>query len=236
MQEKIEILVCDDDKDIVFAISKLLEGEGYFIHKAYNGIEALEVLSENDDIRLIIIDVMMPRLDGISTMMKVRESKNIPILILSAKTEESDKILGLNLGADDYITKPYSPTELTARVRSSLRRYLYLGSAPTRIADNALKIGGLCLDTQAKQLYVDNEPIALTATEYRIIELLMRNPGHIFSAEEIYTKCWREDSYAVENTVMVHIRHIREKIEINPKEPKYLKVVWGMGYKMENLK
>jgi len=236
MQERIEILVCDDDKDIVFAISKLLEAEGYIIHKAYNGVEALEVLSQNDDIRLIVIDVMMPRLDGLSTMMKLRESKNIPVLILSAKTEESDKILGLSLGADDYITKPYSPSELVARVKSSLRRYLILGSAPQRLSSNSVKIGGICLDMQAKQLYVDNEPVALTATEYKIMELLMCNAGRIFAAEEIYSKCWKEDSYAVENTVMVHIRHIREKIEINPKDPQYLKVVWGMGYKIEKIR
>lgn len=195
------ILVVDDDKDIVGAIAKLLEMEGYKVIKAYDGLEALEKLTENS-IQLILIDVMMPKLDGLSTMMKIRATENIPILVLSAKSEDTDKVLGLSMGADDYITKPYNPMEL---------------------------------DTKAKSLKVDGEPVKLTATELKILELLMKNAGRIFSAEEIYSKVWNEDAYAVENTVMVHIRHIREKIEINPREPKYLKVVWGIGYKIEKI-
>ena len=209
------ILVVDDDKDIVGAIAKLLEMEGYKVIKAYDGLEALEKLTENS-IQLILIDVMMPKLDGLSTMMKIRATENIPILVLSAKSEDTDKVLGLSMGADDYITKPYNPMELVARVRSNLRRYMQL-------------------DTKAKSLKVDGEPVKLTATELKILELLMKNAGRIFSAEEIYSKVWNEDAYAVENTVMVHIRHIREKIEINPREPKYLKVVWGIGYKIEKI-
>ncbi|WP_294408138.1 response regulator transcription factor [uncultured Ruminococcus sp.] len=228
------ILVVDDDKDIVRAIAKLLEMEGYNVVKAYDGIDALEKLSENS-IQLILIDVMMPRLDGLSAMMKIREKKNIPILVLSAKSEDTDKVLGLSMGADDYITKPYNPMELAARVKSNLRRYMQLGAIDTKNKTDTLKIGGLELDCGAKTLTVDGEPVKLTATELKILELLMQNAGRIFSAEEIYRKVWNEDAYAVENTVMVHIRHIREKIEINPKVPKYLKVVWGIGYKIEKI-
>ncbi|MBQ8410861.1 MAG: response regulator transcription factor [Ruminiclostridium sp.] len=230
------ILVVDDDRDIVNAIAKLLTSEGYRVLKAYNGLEALETITENE-VQLIIIDVMMPKLDGLSTMMKIRETKNIPIIVLSAKSEDSDKILGLSMGADDYITKPYNPLELVARVSANLRRYLSLGSAGNAVSDeNTVVTGGLKLNTKDKQLYVDGETVKLTATEYKITELLMRNAGRVFSAEEIYDRVWNDDEcYAVENTVMVHIRHIREKIEINPSEPRYLKVVWGIGYKIEKI-
>lgn len=232
--ENAAILVVDDDHDIVNAIDKLLSKEGYRVFKAYNGLEAIDSLMQNE-IQLILIDIMMPKLDGLSAMMKIRTMKNIPIIVLSAKSEDSDKILGLSMGADDYITKPYNPMELAARVQSNLRRYLMLGAADSTARDNCIKIGGLSLDRDAKQLYVDGEPVKLTATEYKITELLMENAGRVFSAEEIYTRIWNEDSYSVENTVMVHIRHIREKIEINPGEPRYLKVVWGIGYKMEKI-
>lgn len=232
--ENASILVVDDDHDIVNAISRLLEKEGYRIFKAYNGLEALDSLAMHD-IQLILIDVMMPKLDGLSAVMKIREKRNIPIIVLSAKSEDSDKILGLSMGADDYITKPYNPAELTARVRASLRRYLSLGAADSAGHSDTIKVGGLVLDKAARQLYADGEPVRLTATEYKITELLMENAGRVFSAEEIYTRVWNEDSFSVENTVMVHIRHIREKIEINPGDPRYLKVVWGIGYKIEKL-
>ena len=228
------ILVVDDDRDIVAAIAKLLELEGYKTVRAYDGIEALEKLSEND-IQLILIDVMMPRLDGLSAIMKIRDRRNIPIIVLSAKSEDTDKILGLSMGADDYITKPYNPMELTARVKSSLRRYMQLGDIGNINKTDVIKIGGLELDKGAKSITVDGAPVKLTATELKILELLMENAGRVFSAEEIYRKVWNEDAYAVENTVMVHIRHIREKIEIDPKEPRFLKVVWGVGYKIERL-
>ncbi|WP_173458176.1 response regulator transcription factor [Ruminococcus flavefaciens] len=230
--ENSSILVVDDDHDIVNAIATLLSREGYRIFKAYNGLEAIDSLMQND-IQLILIDVMMPKLDGLSAMMKIRATKNIPIIVLSAKSEDSDKILGLSMGADDYITKPYNPMELVARVNSNLRRYLSLGAADSVQKANVVRIGGLVLDKDAKQLSVDGSPVKLTATEYKITELLMSNAGRIFSAEEIYSRVWNEDSYSIENTVMVHIRHIREKIEINPSEPRYLKVVWGIGYKVE---
>ena len=226
------ILVVDDDRDIVAAIAKLLELEGYKTVRAYDGIEALEKLSEND-IQLILIDVMMPRLDGLSAIMKIRDRRNIPIIVLSAKSEDTDKILGLSMGADDYITKPYNPMELKARVKSSLRRYMQLGDIGNINKTDVIKIGGLELDKGAKSITVDGAPVKLTATELKILELLMENAGRVFSAEEIYRKVWNEDAYAVENTVMVHIRHIREKIEIDPKDPRYLKVVWGIGYKIE---
>ena len=230
--ENSSILVVDDDHDIVNAIAKLLGKEGYRIYKAYNGLEAIDMLMQYD-IQLILIDVMMPKLDGLSAMMKIREKNNIPIIVLSAKSEDSDKILGLSMGADDYITKPYNPMELVARVASNLRRYLSLGSAGSTMSDSKLRIGGLELDKDAKQITLDGEPVKLTPTEYKITELLMENAGRTFSADDIYTRIWNEESYSVENTVMVHIRHIREKIEINPSEPRYLKVVWGIGYKIE---
>lgn len=226
------ILVVDDDQEIARAISKLLSIEGYTTYLACNGLEALDVIM-TEDIHLIILDVMMPKLDGLSTTMKIREKKNIPIIILSAKSEESDKILGLSMGADDYVTKPFSPTELIARVKSQLRRYLTLGDANSSNIEQILINGSLKLDLEGMQLYVDGEPVKLTAKEIKIMELLMSNVGIVFSADKIYERVWNEKPYAAENTVMVHIRRIREKIEINPKEPKYLKVVWGIGYKIE---
>lgn len=234
MTEKITptILVVDDDRDIVAAISKLLELEGFDILKAYNGLEALDCIYTKT-VHLILIDVMMPKLDGLSAMIRIRETKNIPIIVLSAKSEESDKILGLSMGADDYVTKPYNPSELVARVRSNLRRYLHLGDVNGNGKEESIVIGGLALFPKSRQLLVDNEPVKLTATELKIVDLLMHHPGRIFSAEEIYSMVWNEEAYAVENTVMVHIRRIREKIEIDPKTPRYLKVVWGIGYKIE---
>lgn len=229
--ENTTILVVDDDHDIVNAIAVILEREGYKVRKAYNGIEAVEALV-NNDVQLILIDIMMPKMDGLSAMLKIRTTKNIPIIVLSAKSEDSDKILGLSMGADDYITKPYNPMELIARVNSNLRRYLSLGAADSVKKSNSIKIGGLNLDLDEKHLYVDGEAVKLTATEYKILEFLMENAGRVFSAEQIYSHVWNEESYSVENTVMVHIRHIREKIEINPAEPRYLKVVWGIGYKI----
>lgn len=231
--EKIQVLVTDDDRDIVKAIAKLLELEGYSVIKAYDGLEALDALNVYPDIKLVIIDIMMPNLDGLSAIMKIREKRNIPVLVLSAKSEDSDKVLGLSIGADDYITKPYSPSELAARVKSSIRRYTSLGSETTINKTDVIRVGGLEYDIQEKTLRVDGEPVRLTAKELRIMELFMKNPGRVFSAEQIYTNVWNEEAYAVENTVMVHIRHLREKIEINPKNPKYIKVVWGVGYKLE---
>ncbi|MBP1755691.1 MAG: vanR2 [Firmicutes bacterium] len=228
------ILVVDDDREIVKAIDKLLSMEGYEVLKAYNGMEAIDTLMSND-VQLLLLDIMMPRLDGLSTTMKIREKRNIPIILLSAKSEDSDKILGLTMGADDYITKPYHPQELLARVKSHLRRYLVLGDAVNHLQSTDIIIGGLILDTAAKLLSVDGDPVKLTATEYKILELLMSHAGRVFSAEEIYERVWNEPAYSIENTVMVHIRRIREKIEINPKEPNYLKVVWGIGYKIEKL-
>ena len=230
------ILVVDDDKEIANSVAKILEKEGYICKIANDGVSALEIVMQ-EHIDLILLDIMMPKLDGLSATMKIREKKNIPIIILSAKTEDSDKILGLSMGADDYISKPYNSMELVARVKAQLRRYLYLGSAKTTSMDkndSMIVVGGLELDKNSKLVIVDGKEERLTATEYKILKLLMENPGRVFSAEEIYERVWREEAYAVENTVMVHIRRIREKIEINSKEPKYLKVVWGIGYKIEN--
>ena len=225
------ILVCDDDKEIVEAISIYLSQENYQIFKAYDGEQAIEVLKQ-EDIQLLIIDIMMPKLDGIHAMLKIREFSAIPILVLSAKSEDVDKILGLNVGADDYITKPFNPLELVARVKSSLRRYTMLGSvAPA--AETMYCIGALSVDDDAKEVKVDGEVVKLTPIEYQILLLLMKNPGRVFSTQQIYESIWNEDAYGVENTVAVHIRHIRDKIEINPKDPRYLKIVWGLGYKME---
>lgn len=228
------ILVVDDDREIVRSLSKLLELEGYRVYKAYDGLEALELLVA-EKVHLILLDVMMPRLNGLSALMKIREQNNIPIIMLSAKTEESDKVLGLSMGADDYVTKPYNTAELMARVKSQLRRYFSLGSASAGRDEDLLTNGGLSLNKNTKELTVDGEPVRLTATEYKIMELLMAHPGYVFSAEEIYDRVWQENAYGVENTVMVHIRRIREKIEITPKNPKYLKVVWGIGYKIEKI-
>jgi len=232
--ETARILVVDDDKTIAGAIEKLLVMEGYEVIKAYNGMEALDALVSND-VQLIILDIMMPKLDGLSTMMKVRDGKNIPIILLSAKSEDSDKILGLSMGADDYVTKPFNPQELVARVKSQLRRYLHLGAKDSANGTSKIVVGGLCMDVEKAEFTVDGEPVKLTAKEFKILEFLMKNAGRVFSAEQIYEKVWQEPAYSVENTVMVHIRRIREKIEINPKEPKYLKVVWGIGYKIEKV-
>lgn len=226
------ILVVDDDKEIVKAIAILLEKEGYQVLRAYDGLRALEYVMEKS-IQLILIDVMMPKLDGLSAIMKIREKQNLPIIILSAKTEETDKVLGLSMGADDYITKPYNSQELIARVRSHLRRYTSLGGIHTIKPSEEIKNGRLSYHIEQHVLYADGEPVKLTATETKIIDLFMRNLGRIFPAEEIYCRVWEEESFSCENTVMVHIRRIREKIELNPKEPEYLKVVWGIGYKME---
>jgi len=226
------VLIVDDDREIVKAISKLLELEQIKTLKAYNGFEALDIIL-TQSIQLIVLDIMMPKLDGLSTTMKIRESKNIPIIILSAKTEDSDKVLGLSMGADDYVTKPFNPPELVARIKSQLRRYMYLGDMRNVNKSNTITVGGLSLDMDSKQVIVDGEVIKVTATEFKILKLLMSNLGKVFSAEEIYSKVWNETAFGVENTVMVHIRRIREKIEINPKTPKYLKVVWGIGYKIE---
>ncbi|MGN1400670.1 MAG: response regulator transcription factor [Bacillus sp. (in: firmicutes)] len=225
------VLVVDDEEEIRNAIEIYLKNEGISVIKAADGLEALEKLSENE-IHLIILDVMMPKLDGISTTFKIREKKNIPIIILSAKTEDADKVLGLQIGADDYVTKPFNPLELIARVKSQLRRYVTLGTYEGG-AQKQISIRGLILDEEAKQVTVNGEAVKLTPIEYRIVELLMRNAGRVFSINEIYELVWKEPGYNAENTVAVHIRKIREKIEIDPKNPRYLKVVWGIGYKME---
>lgn len=228
------ILVVDDDREIVKAIAILLEKEGYQVLKAYDGLQALELLSERM-VQLILIDIMMPKLDGLSAILKIREHRNLPIIILSAKGEETDKVLGLSMGADDYVAKPYTPMELVARVRSHLRRYTSLGDIDKITTSKEICNGRLRYYVEERMLYADNELIKLTATETKIIDLFMRNIGRIFPAEEIYRRVWEEDSFSPENTVMVHIRRIREKIELNPKEPEYLKVVWGIGYKIEKM-
>ena len=224
------ILIVDDDREIVESIAIFLSGENYTVLKAYDGIEALDVLSEND-VHLMILDIMMPKLDGIKTLMKLRESRNIPVILLSAKSEDTDKILGLTAGADDYVTKPFNPSELVARVKSQLRRYTTLGSIGKQ--NGEIIIDGLCINTENKAVKVDGEDIRLTPIEYKILELLARNRKRVFSAEDIYRNVWNEETVVGDNTIAVHIRHIREKIEINPKDPKYLKVVWGIGYKID---
>ena len=226
------VLVVDDDKEIVKAISILLEKEGYTVQKAYDGLEALQKIAEYP-VQLILIDVMMPKLDGLSAVMKIREKKNLPIIVLSAKSENTDKVLGLSMGADDYVTKPYDPQELVARVRSHLRRYTSLGDIHASVVSSEIFNGRLSYRTDERVLYADQEPVKLTATETKIVDLLMRNLGRVFPAEEIYRRVWEEEAFAPENTGMVHIRRIREKIELNPTEPEYIKVVWGIGYKME---
>lgn len=226
------ILVVDDDPEIVGAIAITLEREGYQVRRAYNGIEALDHALD-PAVRLILIDVMMPKLDGLSALIRIRERRNLPIIVLSAKSEDTDKILGLSMGADDYITKPYNPQELAARVRSQLRRYTSLGDIHAEGRGNLIVNGRLQYDPDSLILRADGDVVKLTPTETRIVDLLMRNPGRIFPAEELYRRVWNEDAFACENTVMVHIRRIREKIELNPKEPDYIKVVWGIGYKME---
>lgn len=229
-----KVLVCDDDKEIVEAIDIYLTQEGYEVFKAYDGQEALEVLKK-ESVDLLVIDVMMPRLDGIRATLKIREENNIPIIILSAKSEDADKILGLNVGADDYVTKPFNPLELVARVKSQLRRYTQLGSTAQSAGEKIYATGGLMINDDLKEVTVDGEPVKLTPIEYNILLLLVRNQGKVFSIDQIYENIWNEDAIGVDNTVAVHIRHIREKIEINPKEPRYLKVVWGVGYKVEKL-
>ncbi len=225
------ILICDDEKDIVSALTIYLEAEGYTTYPAYNGQQALDIL-EKEDIQLVLLDVMMPVMDGITALSRLRESHNIPVILLTAKGEDTDKVLGLNVGADDYVTKPFNPVELLARVRSQLRRYLRLGSCPPP-AEERLTIGGLCLDDRQKQVWVDGEPVALTPTEYDILKLCMQQPDRVLSPREIYRLVWKDDPLGAEGTVAVHIRHLREKIEINPAEPRYLKVVWGQGYKLD---
>lgn len=227
------ILVCDDDKEIVDAIEIYLMQEGYQVLKAYDGEEAIKMMKEND-VKLLLIDIMMPKMDGIHATLKIRETSKIPIIFLSAKSEDTDKILGLNIGADDYITKPFNPLELVARVKSNLRRYTSLGSL--NVENNALyQVGGLCINDDTKEVTVDGESVKLTPIEYNILLLLVKNCGRVFSIDQIYENIWNEEAIGADNTVAVHIRHIREKIEINPKEPRYLKVVWGVGYKCEKM-
>jgi len=226
------VLVCDDDKEIVDAIGIYLENEGYQLFKAFNGLEAIDLIKDHE-IHLIIMDIMMPMMDGLRATMKIREENNIPLIMLSAKSEDSDKIIGLNLGADDYLTKPFNPLELIARVKSQLRRYTTLGSLETK--RNVFRTGGLVIDDESKVISVDGEEVHLTPVQYKILKLLTENAGRVFSIEDIYERVWNETAFSPENTVTVHIRKIREKIEINPKEPKYLKVVWGVGYKVEKI-
>ena len=223
------ILVCDDDREIVDAIEIYLSQDGYRIFKAYDGEQAIEML-KREEIHLLLMDVMMPKLDGIRATLKIRENSSIPIIMLSAKSEDTDKILGLNIGADDYVTKPFNPVELQARVKSQLRRYMQLGGGSVR--KEVLTMGGIELDDRTKEVTLDGDKVALTRTEYDILKLLMENPGKVFSPTQIYTQVWKDNPYGAENTVAVHIRHLREKIEYNPAEPRYLKAVWGRGYKM----
>ena len=231
--DKLNVLVVDDDKEIVDAIAIYLANENLNIIKAYDGLQALDIVATTP-IHLILLDVMMPKLDGMKATLKIREEKNIPIILVSAKSEDTDKILGLNMGADDYITKPFNPLELIARVKSQLRRYTQLGNFSGK-QDSVLRTGGLILDQQEKTLTVDGEYVKLTPIEFKILELLMANQNRVFSIDQIYEQVWNEPSFNSENTVAVHIRRIREKIEINPKEPKYLTVVWGIGYKIEKI-
>nr|WP_317282915.1 response regulator transcription factor [uncultured Sellimonas sp.] len=229
------ILVCDDDKEIVEAIEIYLSQEGYEILKAYDGEQAIKILNE-EKVDLLIIDIMMPKLDGIRATLKIREKLSLPIIILSAKSEDADKILGLNIGADDYVTKPFNPLELVARVKSQIRRYTKLGStAEAGNQEKVYTVGGLSINDDLKEVTVDGEPVKLTPTEYDILLLLVKNQGKVFSINQIYENIWNEEAIGADNTVAVHIRHIREKIEINPKDPRYLKVVWGVGYKIEKL-
>lgn len=226
------ILICDDERDIVSALKIYLEAEGYRTVCAYSGAQALKAL-ENEEIHLVLMDIMMPEMDGISAMAKLREKSNVPVILLTAKSEDTDKILGLNVGADDYVTKPFNPVELLARVRSQLRRYMLLGGSA---AAEELVNGGLALNDKSKEFTVDGEPISLTHTEFEILRLLMRHPGEVFRPADIYRQVWRDKPYGAESTVAVHIRHIREKIEIDPSDPRYVKAVWGQGYKMERVK
>ena len=224
------ILICDDDRDIVSALDIYLTSEGYQTVKAYNGREALKAV-EQREIHLILMDIMMPELDGIRATAKLREENNVPIILLTAKSEDTDKILGLNIGADDYITKPFNPLEVIARVKSQLRRYTSLGGSEK--STGLITVGPVSMDDSAKRVTVDGEPVALTPIEYNILKLLISHPGHQFSSAQIYEQVWNDPAYGSENTVAVHIRHLREKIEIDPADPRWLKVVWGLGYKME---
>ena len=228
------ILVCDDDKEIVDAIDIYLSQEGYHILKAYDGLQAIEIMKK-EEVHLILLDIMMPNLDGIRATRKIRETSSVPIIMLSAKSEDVDKILGLNIGADDYITKPFNPLELIARVKSQLRRYTQLGNLATEEKEAVYVCGGLVVNDDLKTVTVDREPVKLTPIEYNILVLLIKNQGKVFSIEQIYENIWNEEAIGADNTVAVHIRHIREKIEINPREPRYLKVVWGIGYKIEKM-
>lgn len=227
------ILICDDDKDIVNAISIYLKAEGYRVLCAYNGQEALDILSR-ETVHLLLLDLMMPVMDGLTALSLIRKEHNLPVILLTAKSEDTDKVLGLNLGADDYITKPFNPVELLARVRSQLRRFIQLGgnSAGCSMTEGNLVIGGICLNDQAKEVFVDGEPCKLTKTEYDILKFLMEHPGQVFSPKEIYSTVWKEICLDSVGTVAVHIRRLREKIEINPSDPRYIKVVWGRGYMM----
>lgn len=228
------ILVCDDDKEIVDAIDIYLSQEGYHILKAYDGLQAIEIMKK-EEVHLILLDIMMPNLDGIRATRKIRETSSVPIIMLSAKSEDVDKILGLNIGADDYITKPFNPLELIVRVKSQLRRYTQLGNLATEEKEAVYVCGGLVVNDDLKTVTVDGEPVKLTPIEYNILVLLIKNQGKVFSIEQIYENIWNEEAIGADNTVAVHIRHIREKIEINPREPRYLKVVWGIGYKIEKM-
>ena len=228
------ILVCDDDKEIVDAIDIYLSQEGYHILKAYDGLQAIEIMKK-EEVHLILLDIMMPNLDGIRATRKIRETSSVPIIMLSAKSEDVDKILGLNIGADDYITKPFNPLELIARVKSQLRRYTQLGNLATEEKEAVYVCGGLVVNDDLKTVTVDGEPVKLTPIEYNILVLLIKNQGKVFSIKQIYENIWNEEAIGADNTVAVHIRHIREKIEINPREPRYLKVVWGIGYKIEKM-
>lgn len=228
------ILECDDDKEIADAIDIYLSQEGYHILKAYDGLQAIEIMKK-EEVHLILLDIMMPNLDGIRATRKIRETSSVPIIMLSAKSEDVDKILGLNIGADDYITKPFNPLELIARVKSQLRRYTQLGNLATEEKEAVYVCGGLVVNDDLKTVTVDGEPVKLTPIEYNILVLLIKNQGKVFSIEQIYENIWNEEAIGADNTVAVHIRHIREKIEINPREPRYLKVVWGIGYKIEKM-
>ena len=229
------ILVCDDDKEIVKAIDIYLSKEDYNVLKAYNGNEALNII-RNNEVHLVILDIMMPGKDGIETLEEIRKEFTIPVLMLSAKSEDSDKIIGLDLGADDYVTKPFNPMELIARVNSCIRRYTKLGSIDVKEGSKMYKSGDLVIDDNLKKVMVDGNEVKLTPTEYNILKFLLKNKGTVFSIDQIYENVWKDEAYAAENIIAVHIRHIREKIEINPKDPKYLKVIWGIGYKIEKIK
>lgn len=227
------ILVCDDEKDIVSALNIYLTADGYQVYEAYNGKEAVDILNK-EEIHLVLMDIMMPVMDGITAMVKIRETSNVPVILLTAKSEDTDKILGLTVGADDYVTKPFNPVEVQARVKSQLRRYMLLGGGAPKEEEDVLRIGGIELNDRTKEVTLDGDAVSLTRTEYEILKLLMQNPGKVYSPNEIYELVWNDNPYGTENTVAVHIRHLREKVEYNPAEPRHLKVVWGRGYKIED--